>query len=138
MMPGRRNVIILDTCILIFDALTPERLNSKALRAIEEGEQNGRLACADISLWEIAMLIGKGRLDPGTDCGTFIDLVLAARGIRTIPVTPEIACLSVNHPGFAHYDPADRLIAATAINARGSLVTCDERLLGLKGLKTIW
>jgi PIN domain nuclease of toxin-antitoxin system len=84
------------------------------------------------------MLIGKGRLDPGTDCGTFIDLVLAARGIRTIPVTPGIACLSVSHSGFAHYDPADRLIAATTINAGGALVTCDERLLGLKGLKTIW
>ena len=131
-------MIILDTCILIYDALTPERLSGKALRAIEDGEESGRLACADISLWEIAMLIGKGRLDPGTDCRTFIDMVLAARGIQAIPVTPEIACLSVNHAAFAHHDPADRLIAATTLHGKGTLVTCDERLLQVKGLKTVW
>ncbi len=131
-------MIVHDTCILIFDALTPERLSSRALAAIETGEENGLLTCADISLWEIAMLIGKGRLDPGTECRIFIDLMLAARGIRTLPVTPEIACLSVSHPALVHHDPADRLIAATALNARATLITCDERLLGVKGLKTVW
>ena len=131
-------MLILDTCVLIYDALTPERLSRKALKAIEEGELKGNLACADISLWEIAMLIGKGRLDPGTDCLTFIGLVLEARGTRVLPVTPEIACLSVHHQAFAHHDPADRLIAATALHGKATLITCDERLLGVKGLKTLW
>lgn len=131
-------MLILDTCAMVYDALTPERLSAKSLRAIEEGERKGKLACADISLWEIAMLISKGRLDPGTDCRSFLDLLLAARRIRTLPVTPEIACLSVSHPAFAHHDPADRLIAATSLHHRGTLVTCDERLLGVEGLKTLW
>lgn len=131
-------MLILDTCALVYDALTPERLSAKALRAIEEGERKGKLACADISLWEIAMLIGKGRLDPGTDCRSFLDLLLSARRIRTLPVTAEIACLSVSHQAFAHHDPADRLIAATSLHHRGTLVTCDERLLGVEGLKTLW
>ena len=131
-------MLILDTCTLIFDALTPERLSLKAAKAVEEGEKKEALACADISLWEIAMLIAKGRLDPGTDCRTFLDLLVEARGLRVIPVTPEIACLSVNHPEFIHHDPADRLIAATALHSRATLVTCDDRLLGLKGIKTLW
>lgn len=131
-------MIVIDTCILIFDALTPERLSSKARKAIETGEASGRLACADISLWEVAMLVAKGRLDPGVDCRTFIELMLAARGVRTIPINPEIASLSVNHGAFAHHDPADRLIAATTLHFKGSLVTCDERLLGIKELKPVW
>jgi PIN domain nuclease of toxin-antitoxin system len=131
-------VLILDTCILIYDALNPERLSPKARRVLDEGEEKGKLACADISLWEVAMLIAKGRLDPGTDCRSFVDLLLAARAVRVLPVNPEIACLSANHPEFGHHDPADRLIAATALHHSASLLTCDERLLAVKGLKTLW
>ena len=50
-------MILLDTCALIFDALTPERLTPAAAAALDQGEREGNLACADISLWEIAMLI---------------------------------------------------------------------------------
>jgi len=74
-------LILLDTCALVFDALAPERLSAEALRAIEEGEENGSLACCDISLWEIAMLVAKGRLNPGTDALSFLKLVLASREI---------------------------------------------------------
>ena len=45
-------MIILDTCALIFDALAPEKLSSKALRAVENGEKQDILACSDISLWK--------------------------------------------------------------------------------------
>ncbi|WP_298267412.1 type II toxin-antitoxin system VapC family toxin [Geobacter sp.] len=129
-------MIILDTCALIYDALTPERLSKKAARIIEE--EGGRLACSDISLWEVAMLIAKGRLDPGTDTLSFIRLALAARPIQVIPITPEIAALSATHDGFSHFDPADRLIAATTLQCRGKLVTCDQHLHKVKGLPVIW
>jgi PIN domain nuclease of toxin-antitoxin system len=80
-------MVLLDTCALIYDALTPERLGRKALKAIEKGEETGSLACSDIALWEIAMLVGKGRLDPGTDSLSFIRLLLAARNIQVVPIT---------------------------------------------------
>jgi PIN domain nuclease of toxin-antitoxin system len=131
-------LILLDTCALVFDALAPERLSAEALRAIEEGEEKGSLACCDISLWEIAMLIAKGRLDPGTDALSFLKLVLASRVIRPLPITPEIAKISANDALFAHQDPADRIIAATALHYGGSLVTCDQALQAVKGLKIIW
>jgi PIN domain nuclease of toxin-antitoxin system len=127
-------LILLDTCVLVFDALAPERLSNNALRAIEEGEENGSLACCDISLWEIAMLAGKGRLDPGTDALSFLKLVLG----RMLPITPEIAGISANDALFAHHDPADRIIAATALHYGEPLVTCDQPLSAVKGLKIIW
>jgi len=131
-------LILLDTCALIFDALAPERLSVEAIRAIEEGEENSSLACCDISLWEIAMLVAKGRLDPGTDVLSFLKLVLASRVIRTLPITPEIAKISAIDALFAHHDPADRIIAATALHHEKPLVTCDEALRAVKGVKIIW
>jgi len=121
-------VIILDTCVLIFDALDPKSLSAGALNAIERGENDRELACSDISLWEIAMLVRKKRLDPGIDALTFINLTLAARSINVLAINPGIANISVSHTAFEHHDPADRLIAATALYCKGQLVTCDSRL----------
>lgn len=131
-------MLILDTCALIFDALTPERLSAKASAAIKQADKAGRLACADISLWEIAMLISKGRIDPGTDPKTFIQLVLAARAIKVQPVTPEIAAKSAQTNFCSHGDPADRLIAATAMLSKARLVTSDKKLADVSGLQIVW
>ncbi|MEW6335024.1 MAG: type II toxin-antitoxin system VapC family toxin [Thermodesulfobacteriota bacterium] len=131
-------MILLDTCALVFDALAPERLSAEARRAIEEGEESGSLACCDISLWEIAMLVAKGRLDPGTDVLSFLKLVLASRAIRALPITPEIAKISAIDSLFADQDPPNHIIAATALHHEKPLVTCDDALRAVKGLKIIW
>jgi PIN domain nuclease of toxin-antitoxin system len=131
-------VIILDTHVLIYDSLSPRRLSQRARKAIEEGEKEGSLACSDISLWEIAMLIGKGRLDPGTDSSSFLELILKARPIEVLPITVQIATISSDDRLFTHYDPADRIIGATVIYHRGVLVSSDKNLQNVNGLKTVW
>ncbi len=130
-------MILLDTCALIFDALTPERLSPAAHDAIARGEAEGGLACADISLWEIAMLVAKGRLDPGTDAATFCRLAIDARGVQVVSISPEIAAASVTID-LPHGDPADRLIAATAVTMDIPLLTCDENLRASGAVKTLW
>jgi PIN domain nuclease of toxin-antitoxin system len=130
-------VILLDTCALIFDALTPERLTPAALAALDQGERDGHLACADISLWEIAMLIAKGRLEPGTDAREFCRLAVDARAVRCLPITPEIAVCSTALV-LSQGDPADRLIAATSILEQAPLITADHRLRESPELATIW
>jgi PIN domain nuclease of toxin-antitoxin system len=131
-------MILLDTCAIIFDALTPERLTNRAKKALEEGEQEGTLACSDISLWEVAMLVQKGRLDPGTDYLTFMHASLAARRVRVLPITPEIADLSATLASIQHQDPADRIIAATAVHHGAKLVTADEKLRDAARIPTLW
>lgn len=131
-------MIILDTCVLIFDALSPERLSPKAARAIKSGEHNKQLACSDISLWEIAMLMKKGRLYPATDYLSFMRLVLQAREIQVLSITPEIANISAFHKTMSHQYPADRIIAATAIAYNAGLVTPDRLLQKISGVKIIW
>ena len=59
-------MILLDTHVILFDALTPDRLSRPATQALEQGFERASLACSDISLWEISMLLRKGRLQVDT------------------------------------------------------------------------
>jgi PIN domain nuclease of toxin-antitoxin system len=130
-------VITLDTCILIFDALFPEKLSPTAKKAINKGEKKNQLFCSDICLWEIAMLIQKKRLEPGTDAQNFMRLMLEARQIQVLSITLEIAALSASMM-TDHLDPADRIIAATSIHHNAELITCDKKLHRISALSIIW
>ena len=130
-------MIVLDTHALIYDALTPARLSARARKAIALAFTQREIACSDISLWEIAMLIARKRLDPVMDARQFLDDIIAARHVRVLPITAQIAVLSQSDT-FSHGDPADRLIAATAQLHRAALITSDMKLRKLKEVTTIW
>ena len=83
------------------------------------------------------MLIAKDRLRPGADAATFIERLLEAREIRLLTITPKIAVLSQSDD-FQHADPADRIIAATAIAHGAQLVTADSQLRRVPGLRVLW
>ena len=122
---------------MIYDALAPERMSSRARKAINSGYKDESLACADISLWEVAMLIARGRVDPLMDAREFMQTLIAARRVRILPITADIAVLAQSDL-FAHGDPADRLIAATAQLHGAALVTSETKLRSLSHVKTIW
>jgi PIN domain nuclease of toxin-antitoxin system len=128
-------MIVLDTCALIFDALSPDRLSSRALAAIDRAGAAGELAISDVSLWEVAMLVSRGRLHPGTDAATFLGLVLAARSIAVLPISAAIACRAASLG--LHGDPADRIIVATALENRASLITTDARIIAAGAVRTL-
>jgi PIN domain nuclease of toxin-antitoxin system len=54
------------------------------------------------------------------------------------PVTAEIAALALRLPGPFPRDPADRLIASTAMVEGMPLVTADARIRQSKVLDTVW
>ncbi len=129
--------IICDTHILIFWQDDPKRLSNTAQAAIETALYDKTLACSDISFWEIAMLIHSGRLrDDISPVQYMADLCLVL-SLTVLPITPEIATLSQG-AFFHHKDPADRLIAATAIHHNAPLITADKKLKRLEPLTVIW
>jgi PIN domain nuclease of toxin-antitoxin system len=71
-------MVVCDTHALVFDALAPKELGAKAARAIESAHKAGELACADISLWGIAMLIERGRLEVHAASADFLAALVAA------------------------------------------------------------
>lgn len=132
-------MIICDTHALLFWADRRERLSATALNALEDGRTAGTLACSDISLWEIAMLCRKGRLalPSGTTSADYMDLIVQALGLTVLAITPTIAARAESGV-VPHGDPADRLIAATALVHRAPLITVDLKLHTIQGLRCIW
>ncbi len=121
-------MVVLDTNAIVFDALQPARLSRNARSLIKQAHAQDDLACCDISLWEIAKLVSMGRLDTGVPALEFIKLAIAARSIRILGINPEIADLSVSFDDSLGGDPADRLVAATAVFHRATLITADGDL----------
>ena len=86
------------------------------------------------------MLMARGRLalPPGeTTIRSYVEDILVAGGIEVLHITPEIAELAQDR-AFVHGDPADRLIAATAMAHQAKLISADEKLRALEGLEVVW
>ncbi len=111
---SRARMLICDTRALIWDALDARKLSRAARRAIEHADANDTLACCDISLWEMAMLIDRGRLALKVTAKEFLATLIARRGLRVLPITIDIALRSQQLTALQG-DPADSLIAATAL-----------------------
>lgn len=126
-------MVVLDTHVLIHDALVPERLSRRAKRLLDTQP----LACSDISLWEIGMLVSKGRVKVEAPVEQFLDDIVRARNLRVLAISPRTAALAQS-PEFSHADPADRIIAATAIAHRARLISADARLKRLASVEVVW
>ena len=128
---------ICDTHVLIFWQDDPNRLSIKAKTALEKGLQEKSLACSDISFWEIAMLMHTGRLRDDISSTQYMNDLRLVLSLTVLPITPEIASLS-QQDFFNHNDPADRLIAATAIHHKAPLISADRKLKNIESLTLIW
>jgi len=128
-------VIVLDTHAWIWWAVESSRLSARARGAIEQAETLGISA---ISCWEVAMLVEKGRLKLDRDVLAFIRQALALPRVQLLALSPEVAVAAARLSPGSPADPADRMIAASALEADAPVVSRDTRLKGLPGLKTIW
>ena len=118
----------------IWAANNDAQLSRKA-RALLAASAPAEHAIADISLWEAAMLIARGRvIVPGAP-EVWFELALAT--VTVLPISSGIALHSAA-PSWAHYDPADRLIAATALEHGLTLVSKDAAIAKWGGVKLLW
>jgi PIN domain nuclease of toxin-antitoxin system len=128
-------VIVLDTVTWIWRASDPKQLSAKARRAIDQAE---RVLVSAISVWEVAMLVAKRRIQLDRPVESWVDLALALPGIQLAPLEPAIAVRSTKLPGEFHADPADRIIVATALEYGVPLVTPDERIRAWPHVQVTW
>ena len=124
--------LLLDTHIWLWTLREPGRLSPRVRS--ELGNTGNEFWLSPISTWEALLLNSKGRILLHEDPSTWV--ARATARFREAPLTHEIASASVRL-SFSHPDPADRFLAATAHVLDLTLVTADERLLGLGHIKTL-
>ena len=85
------------------------------------------------------MLAAAGRIElPEEPLTEWLEEALSTHDVDVVPISPRIAARSVRIAQNFHGDPADQLIAATAIELDVPLVTADERLRSSPAVQTIW
>ena len=131
-------MVIVDTHIIIWEALDSGKLSKKAKYTFDKANESSGLIFCDISLWEISMLITKKRLEIEIPFLEFIDLIRTTRNYEFQSINPEIADISTNLSLEINADPADRIISATSIYSNSLLITADKNLRSSKLIKTIW
>jgi PIN domain nuclease of toxin-antitoxin system len=129
-------VILLDTNALIWAADDSSRLSRTAAAAIRRARRGQGLAVSAITLWELALLMARGRLQAyGTIDSSIRELTA---GVSVLPITPEIAALATQFPEDYPRDPADRLVGATARAEGLVLITRDENIRKSPLIRTVW
>jgi PIN domain nuclease of toxin-antitoxin system len=123
--------LLLDTHIWLWNFQDPRRLGRRVQRQLQD--KKNELWLSPISTWEALTLHHKGRIRIHEDLATW--LANATAGTHEAPLTHEIALVARQLP--LHQDPSDRILAATAQVLDLTLVTADERLLGLGTIRTL-
>ena len=123
--------LLLDTHIWLWTLSDPKRLGRRVLQQLKN--EANELWLSPISTYEALTLHYKGRFEIDENLTEW--LARATAGTREAPFTHEIALVARQLP--LHQDPADRILAATAEVLDLTLVTADERLLGLGTIRTM-
>ena len=131
-------MIVLDTHTLLWWVNDPTTLSKPAAEIIDAAVTSKSVHVSSISSWEIALLVERGRLRLALDVRDWICRCEALPFLTFVPVSNAIAIESVRLPDFPHADPADRIIAATALSLGAALVTKDDKLRNYPHVKTIW
>lgn len=131
-------MILLDTHAWVWWIGEPDRLSDAARSAIDEARATDGVVVSSISVWEVAMLVAKGRLELAFEVGDWIARSEALPFVRFVPVDNHVARRSVALPPPFHPDPADRIITATALILDLPLVTKDRRMHDYEPVDTVW
>jgi PIN domain nuclease of toxin-antitoxin system len=130
-------LILVDTHIVLWLALEPERISKRVRAVIDEARGNGAgLAISAITLVEIATLFGKRRFHLAVSLESFLDEL--ERRFVVLPISARTCARMLSLPAGYPKDPADRVIGATALVEGMSLVTTDREIRRANVVRTIW
>jgi PIN domain nuclease of toxin-antitoxin system len=121
--------LLLDTHILLWAAVKPERLSGAAQSVLENA--NNELIFSAVSLWEIAIKTARGREDFRVDAG-LLRRDLFDNGYAELAMTGAHAAALTSLPPF-HKDPFDRMLVAQAMIEGMTLVTSDPAVAKYRG-----
>ena len=131
-------MIVLDTHVWVWWVSNPDFLSPQARMLIDKAVVEKKIYISSISVWEVAMLVTRGRLQLTMDVGDWIRTCEALPFIQFVPVSNTIALRAVRLPVPSLGDPADRIIVATALVLDLILVSKDKKIQKTALVKTAW
>jgi PIN domain nuclease of toxin-antitoxin system len=121
---------LLDTHVVIWWLTDDRRLSKAHAKILERSERSGTtVGLSALSLWEIAKLVERGRLELTQSLDDSLEQVEASAFVTILPLTARIAIESTRLGARFHADPIDQIIAATARCHGLTLLTEDERII---------
>lgn len=123
---------LLDTHAWVWWICGDPRLTERERDALDSLPPPERPVLAEISLWEVATLVERGRLDLDMDLERWLAVASAPATVELARVTPAVAAEVARLPERFHRDPADRLIVATARVRKLNILTRDKKITGAR------
>jgi PIN domain nuclease of toxin-antitoxin system len=121
-------VPVLDTHAWIWWIDRDRRLGRRTIELLDGLPSDSRPYLSDISLWEVATLVERGRLSFAAGLAGWLEAAAHPRTVRLLMITPAIAAETAALPKLFHRDPADRVIVATCRVMQVPLLTRDRRI----------
>jgi len=125
---------LLDTHIWLWSSMQSARLSSRVAQTLSDAQND--LWLSPVSVWELTILCRKGRFRVHPDLPTWVGRSVSELQLTEAPLTIEVA-LAVPSITFSHGDPADQFLAATAKVFDLTLITADDHLLTLPGIRVL-
>lgn len=118
--------LLLDTHIWLWGVMEQSRIKPSLAAILDDPEHEQWLS--PISVWELGNLLRRKRVSLDLPFERWVSQTLERFPFRQAPFTHDVALRS-HQVDLPHHDPADRILAATAVVYGLTLVTADERLL---------
>ncbi|MBT9582925.1 type II toxin-antitoxin system VapC family toxin [bacterium] len=134
---GFAALILLDTHAWIWFVSDPSKLSRPARKAIEAAIVGDGFGVSAISVWEVALLVLKNRLDLNIPVREWVRRCQLLPYLRVFPLDGHTLLCAAELKGM-HADPADRFIVATAQVRQLSIVTKDTKIRDYAGVTTLW
>lgn len=122
---------LLDTHIYVWWRLGSGELTREQTRILDHAEASRvEVGLSSISIWEMAMLVSKGRLELNQiPTHLWLRQVENDSGLKILPMDADVCMEGANLPTGFHRDPADQIIVATARVHGLRLLTADDRII---------
>jgi PIN domain nuclease of toxin-antitoxin system len=130
-------IALLDTHALVWWFERPTRLSAAQRRLIGRAGDSRSLGVSDVTLLEVALLVERGRVRLTLPLDEWLSRALAAPLVERLGISPAVAREVADLQVTRDWDPADRVLVASARVLGVPLVTSDARIINANLVRTI-